>query len=146
MQPLRRIVLATLLATTFVVIAGCASSAIVVGKVRPAISPDLVKVYLRPPKKYEEVAVIESSSKGSFSIGSQGKMDVVVRRLKEEAAKVGANGVLLQGTGSEAGGAVMVGSSTATVSGGTAYGTGFGTSVGVMHKAGNGLAIYVEEE
>jgi hypothetical protein len=125
---------------------GCASSAVLIGKARPAISPEQVKLYLRPPKKFEEIALLESSSRNSWAITSQGKMDTVIQRLKEEAAKLGANGILIQGTGSEYGGSVNTGVGTATATGNTAYGTGFGTSVAVFHKAGSGVAIYVEEE
>ena len=124
----------------------CASSAVLIGKARPAISPEQVKLYLRPPKKFEEIAILESSSRNSWAITSQGKMDTVIQRLKEEAAKLGANGILLQGTGSEYGGSVNTGVGTATATGNTAYGTGFGTSVGIFHKAGSGIAIYVEVE
>ena len=127
-------------------LSACASSAVIVGKPRPPISPDQVKIYLKPPKKFEEIALVESSSRNSWAIGSQGKMDVVVARLKEEAAKVGANGVLLQGAENEYAGSVGTGVGTATAAGNTAYGTGFGTSVGIFHKAGSGVAIYVEEE
>jgi hypothetical protein len=146
MRLLHRLTAISVSAAMVALVAACASSAIVVGKVRPAIPPDQVKIYLRPPKKYEEIAALESSSRASFSITSQGKMDVVVQRLKEEAAKLGANGVLLQGTGSEYSGSVSTGVGSATVSGGTAYGTGFGATVGVFHKAGQGIAIFVEEE
>lgn len=132
--------------TSAILLSGCVSSAVVVGKVRPAIKPEKVKIYLHPPKKYEDVALIESSSKNSFAFSSQGKMDVVVERLKEEAAKLGANGILLQGTGNEYGGSVSTSYGSATASGGTAYGTGVGTSASVMHKAGNGIAIFVEDE
>jgi hypothetical protein len=146
MHSFRRLI-AIALSFTFVLgLVACASSAIVIGKVRPAISPDQVKIFLHPPKKYEEIAALESSSKNSWSVTSQGKMDVVIQRLKEEAAKLGANGVLLQGTGNEYGGSVSTSTGTATVSGNTAFGTGFGTSVGVVHKAGSGIAIFVEEE
>jgi len=146
MQLIRRLVSAASLTAFTLVLMACASSAVVVGKTRPAISPELVKIYLRPPKAFEEIAMLEASSKTSWSITSQGKMDVVIRRLKEEAAALGANGVLLQGTGNEYGGSVSTGTGTATVSGNTAYGTGFGASTGIMHKAGNGIAIYVIEE
>ena len=146
MQLVRRISLVALAFASAIVLAACASSAIVVGKVRPAISPDQVKIYLHPPKKYEEIAALESSSKSSWAFTPQGKMDVVIQRLKEEAAKLGANGVLLQGTGNEYGGSVSTGAGTTTISGSTAYGTGFGTSIGIMHKAGSGIAIFVEEE
>lgn len=128
-------------------IAGCASqSSIVVGKTRPAISPEQVKLYLRPPKKYEEVALIESSSKASWAASDQGKINVVVERLKDEAAKLGANGILLQGTSNQSTGSVSTGTAQMTSTGNSAFGTGFGVSAGIMHKAGSGIAIYVEEE
>lgn len=39
--------------------------------------------------------MIDTSSKGGFGFTAQGKTDVVINRLKEEPAKLGANGVLL---------------------------------------------------
>lgn len=130
-----------------VAFAGCAaSSAVVVGKARPPISAAEVKLYLSPPKKYEEVAVLDASSKNSWAVTDQGKMDVVVQRLKEEAARLGANGILFQSSGTVSGGSVIVGSGTATRVGGTSIGTGVATSVPVFHKGGGGIAIYVIEE
>lgn len=126
------------------VLTACASSAVLVGKARPPISPDEVKLYIDAPKSFEKVALLEASSKASFSISSQGKMDAVMRRLKEEAAKLGANGILLQGTGEQFGGSVAQTSVFPGVKGGPMLGVGFGAPM--MHKAGNGLAIYVEEE
>jgi hypothetical protein len=119
-------------------LAGCASSAVVVGQVRPAISPAQVKLYLNPPKKFEQVALLESSSKASWAVSDQGKTDVVIQRLKEEAAKIGANGVLLSGLGSQNAGSV----GTASFNGNTAFGVG----AGIFYKAGSGVAIYVTEE
>ena len=127
-------------------LAACASSVVVVGTARPAITPEQVRIYLSPPKRFEEVALLEASSKASFAITDQGKMDAVIGRMKAEAAKLGANGILLRGTGNEYVGSVGTGTGTATVSGKTVYGTGFGTSVGIMQKAGNGIAIFVHEE
>jgi hypothetical protein len=126
-----------------VLLCACASSAVVFGKARPPIAPEAVKLYVDAPKKYEKVAILEASSKASFAFSSQGKMDVVIARLKEEAAKLGANGILMQGTGEQFGGSV----SQAAIypgAGGSAFGMGLG--VPIMHKAGNGLAIFVEEE
>jgi len=119
---------------------GCvsSSSSVVVGQVRPAIAPAQVKLYVNPPKKFEQVALLESSSKASWAASDQGKMNVVIERLKEEAAKVGANGILLRGTGDQSGGTVMTG----TFAGNAAFGTG----IPIMHKAGTGVAIYVTEE
>ena len=71
-----------------VTLTGCASSSssILVGKARAPISPDDVKLYLRAPAKYEEIAMIESSSKASMAVSDQAKTDVSIQRLKEEAA------------------------------------------------------------
>lgn len=121
---------------------GCASSHILVGKARLPTSPEQVKVYLRPPAKYEEIALLEASSKNSWAVTQQGKMNKAIERLKEEAAQLGANGILLQGSGTEYGASVNTGAATAA--GNTAYGTG--VSIPVMHKAASGVAIFVSEE
>ena len=109
-----------------VLLVSCASSHIITGKQRPPIDPAQVKLYSTAPAKFEEVAIIEASSKSSWAISDQGKIDVVIRRLKEEAAKLGANGVLLQMTGSESTGGVVTGFSTCS-----------------RHKTGRALAIYL---
>jgi hypothetical protein len=108
--------------------------------------------------------MIESSSKASMAVSDQAKTDVSIQRLKEEAAKVGANGVLLTETGSEVIGGVMSGSTVTTGMGstyaspmpsrpgaptslgGTNVGTNFGAMIGVQHKTGKGLAVFVVEE
>ena len=138
-----RFILAVLVA---VIISGCATSHVMVGTARPATLPSQVKIYLHPPKKYDEIAIIDTSSQGAMAITQQGKMDVVMERLKKEAAKLGANGILLQSAGSQYAGSVSTGAASATASGNSAYGTGVGFSGAVFQKAGSGLAIYVETE
>ena len=73
-------------------------------------------------------------------------MNKAMTRLKEEAASLGANGVLLEGTGDQQSGTVGTGFGTATANGSSAYGTGLGVSSGVFHKAAKGMAIYVPSE
>lgn len=133
-------------AAIVVLVAACASSHVLVGKARPPISPDQVKVYLHAPAKYEEIAILDASSKNSLAITSQGKMNKVIERLKTEAAALGANGILLKGTGDQYVGSVNTSSANATAVGNSAYGTGFGTSAAIMQKEGSGLAIYVTQE
>jgi hypothetical protein len=109
--------------------------------------PDLVQLYLRPPvTKYEEVALLDSSSRHSFSFAAQGKTNAVITRLKEEAAKLGANGILLNGVSDQAAASVNTGFGSTTAAGNTATGFGFGTSGTVFIKSGSGLAIYVEPD
>lgn len=124
-------------------LSACVSSHVIVGTVRPPISPDQVKIYLHPPGKYEEVAVLDSSSRNSWAITSQGKTDKVIERLKAEAAKLGANGLLLQAVGDQQVGTVGSGFGSATASGNSATAFGFGSSAAVFQKSGSGLAIYV---
>jgi hypothetical protein len=125
-----------LLLTAVALLSGCATSSVLVGKVRPAIAATSVKVYLRAPAKYEEIALLQTSSQSSWAFSEQGKMDAVMMNMKEEAAKLGANGVLLTQTGDKSAGAVWIPN---------------GMGGGVMapagsHKAGTGMAIYVSEE
>jgi hypothetical protein len=98
-------VFATLIALA--ALSGCATSHVMVGQARPPISPDQVQIYLHPPAgKYLEIALLDTSSRSSFAITAQGKTNVVMNRLKAEAAKLGANGILLEGVGDQAGGSV----------------------------------------
>jgi hypothetical protein len=127
---------------------GCAASShVLVGTARPPISPDQVKIYLHPPAKYEEVAIIDASSRGGApSFTDQQKMNKTIARLKAEAANLGANGVLLEGAGEQQSGSVGTGLGTATATGNSAVGTGIGISAGIFIKSANGLAIYVPPE
>ncbi len=78
----------------FVIFLNCSTgSSIITGKVRPAISPSDVKIYLDPPLKYETIGLVEASSDVEFS--TQAAQDRVIAELKSQAAKIGANGVLL---------------------------------------------------
>ena len=127
-------------------LSGCASSQVaVVGRVRPAISPEQVQIYLEPPaSKYDEIANLSASSRWSYSMTAEGQIDKVIERLKKDAAKLGANGLLLHGVGDQAGGSVGAGISTETNSPYSPYGLGFGASAFFFQKSGDGVAIYVE--
>jgi hypothetical protein len=126
---------------------GCApTSSIVVGNKRPAINPSQVKLYLRPPQKYEEIALLETSSKSSWAPSDQDKTNVVIERLKLEAAKMGANDILLQNTGNQSAGSISTGTTTAGANGNTIKGYNSGIATNIFHKAGSGLAIFVTEE
>ncbi len=124
---------------------GCATSHVMIGKARPPISPDSVQVYTQPPNvPYEEIARIETSSQGAFAFGAQAKTDAVIHRLRVEAAKLGANGVVLEGMGDQPSGSVGTGGGTTSYSGHSAFGGGIGINLGMTRKVGGGLAIYVQ--
>ena len=126
-------------------VTGCANTShVITGKPRTPIDPSQVTVYTTAPPQYEEIAVIDASSQMSFAFGDQNKMDAVMERLKKEAASLGANGVLLQGTGSQGAGGVSTGVGVGGVSGGGGgVGVGTGISISSPAKTGRGLAIHV---
>src|ERR1700726_3436601 len=78
-------------------LAACASDSIVVtGTERPPISPAEVKIYPRPPPAFEEIAILNASKSSAFTIGGQKRVDKVIAGLKEQGAKLGANGIILE--------------------------------------------------
>ncbi len=132
---------ATIATLLLAALSACATSHVLVGTQRPAISPEQVRVYLQPPAHYETVALLDSSSQGSGAFTSQQKTDKVMSRLKSEAASLGANGILLQGIGSASAGSV-------STMNGYSYGNGFtGTAIGVpiMIKQGSAVAIFATD-
>ena len=125
---------------------GCAPSThVLVGQARPPISPDQVKIYSHPPTYYQEIAVLDASSKSAFGTGGQKSVDKVIERLKIEAAKLGANGVILEGFQDSQTGSIGTGVGSDSYSGNSAAGVGVGGSLGIYKKTGHGEAIYVPE-
>jgi len=115
------------------IMVSCATgSTIIIGEARPAIDPSVVRIYLESPSKYEVIGLIEASSDVEFS--RQAAQDRVINELRNRAARIGANGILLIGTGSQAGDAVGF------VSGGILFAS-TGTRI-----TGHGRAIFVIQE
>jgi len=138
-----RIVSLALLSLT---LAACASGHMLTGKPRPPNDPSQVRVYFAPPPNgYEEIALLESNS-GAFTYGEQNKMNSVVGKLRVEAAKLGANGVLFQGTEDGYGGSgVSVGAGGGRIGGsGRSFSSGgVGVSISPRQKFARGVAVYV---
>lgn len=137
----------TLMILAPLLLAACATSHVMIGQARPPISPDEVRIYQRPPQAhYEEIARLDTSSQGSFAFTAQAKTDAVIKRLKAEAAKLGANGVLLQGIADQPSGSIGTGGGSSSYSGSGATGVGLGINAGLTRKVAGGLAIYVEPQ
>ncbi|ALM66747.1 hypothetical protein FORC4_1774 [Vibrio parahaemolyticus] len=76
----------------------CASgSAIVTGVKRPALDFNQVRLYLEAPEQYETIGIVKASS--DAGITQQASQDYAVEELKKQAAKIGANGVILTTAG-----------------------------------------------
>ena len=108
-------------------LSSCASgSHILTGQKRDPILASQVKLYITPPQQYEVIGIVKASSDSGMT--QQGDMDFAVEELKNQAAKLGANGVILSGTrdstsssvGAYSNGAVYTSSSTAQIVSGKA--------------------------
>ena len=128
------------------VLTACApSSHILLGRARPPIRPDQVRIYSHPPATpFEEIATLDASSKSAFSTGGQKAVDKVIERLKIEAAQLGANGVILEGFSDAETGSIGTGVGSDSYGSHSAVGVGVGGSLGIYKKTGHGDAIYVQ--
>jgi hypothetical protein len=132
------------LCATTTLVAGCAASShVVTGNVRPPLSPEDVAIYSQPPPQYEEIGILQASSRGGFRFTEQGKMDKVIERLKIESAKLGANGVLLQSTQNRVSGSLGTGGGSTSYGGHSAVGVGGGLDIAIVSKEATAIAIYV---
>lgn len=124
--------------------AACSTSShVLIGSARPPLPPESVRLYLKPPPKYEEIATVSATSQGSLALTGQQNTDKAMQRLKEEAARLGANGVLLQGVQDTQSGSIGAGGANTSYGPRSAVGVGVGGSFAITNKAVQGLAIYV---
>jgi ABC-type enterochelin transport system substrate-binding protein len=116
---------------TVLLLVGCASgSSIVVGEVREAIDSSQVMQYFELPDNYELIGIVTAPSDAGST--AQGSVDHVVEELKKQAAKLGANGIVILSTSGQ----------DSTVVDGS--GTDYIYTVTVPAKSVIGKAIYVE--
>jgi hypothetical protein len=115
------------------------SSRQIVGVKRPPIDTSQVTIYTKKPLEYEQIAFIQASSKNAMAFSDEAMQDVIIERLKEEAAALGANGVLLNQTEEQVTGSI--GSGTG-MSGGN-FGIGIGFSIPITNQSTRAVAIYV---
>ena len=113
--------------------AGCSSgSALVTGQTKAAIEDyKTVSILTEMPDGAEQIAVIKASSNSGWT--QQDKLDYAVDQLKRQAAKVGANAVVLtaRDTSSQAVGVPVYGGGTVVTS----------TEVEIVH----GIAVWVDK-
>ncbi|MDG2594991.1 hypothetical protein P7M37_24770, partial [Vibrio parahaemolyticus] len=123
----------SLLLAFVLALTGCASgSSILVGEARESIAPEKVRLYIEPPESYDTIALVNASSDAGLT--EQDSIDYAVEELKKQAAKLGANGVLLGTTGSN--NSVMLGG----------QGTDYQYLIPISEQTVSGQAIYVEKQ
>lgn len=127
--------------------AACAtSSETVTGTPRGAISANEVRVYTQAPARFEEIAVLNASRRSVSAAGGERAIQKMIESLKDQAALLGANGLLLEDF-SDAPGLLLgagVGSDTYTHNGSISL--GLGGSWGLVKKTAQGRAIFVSAQ
>ena len=127
---------------------GCGSThTIMVAQPRPAIFSGAVRVYYTAPRHFERIAIINSSSGPTWAVTTKRQLDDAISRLKDEAAKLGANGVLIEAMGTSSSGNLGIGVGGFGVGGDhhSSYAvsgeTGFGAPI--LHRTVQATAIFV---
>jgi hypothetical protein len=137
----------SLLAAFLMSLSACAGTThVVTGAPRPALSASEVKLYSRPPPAFQEIAQLDASASHFLGPGGQKSVDKVIAQLKEEAAKLGANGLILEGFEDRQSGSIGSGMGSDSYSNHSAVGVGVGGSVGIYKKTGHAVAIFVPTE
>jgi hypothetical protein len=114
----------------------CASgTTLVTGVKRDATNFEQVKIYHSAPASYEVIGVVKASAMIGFT--DQQNLDMAVEEIKKQAAKVGANGIILDKMGKES-----TGSFGNFFSNG--YGGGFFVGGEDSNQSISGAAIYVK--
>ena len=111
------------------ILSGCASgTALVTGTQRPATNADEVVIYTEAPEKYEVIGIVTASSDSGWT--EQGDLNYAVAELKKQAAKIGANGIILESVSTTNSGGVI----------------SYGVYIPVTAKNVSGKAIYIVQE
>ena len=103
-------------------------TALVTGTQRPATNADEVIIYTAAPEKYELIGIVTASSDSGWT--EQDDLNYAMAELKKQAAKIGANGVILETVGTSNSGGVI----------------SYGVYIPITAKNVSGKAIYVSKE
>jgi hypothetical protein len=123
---------------------GCAPSwHVLTGTPRAPIAPQEVKVYSDAPPAFEEIAVLGAARHSLVGTSEERSTGKIVERLKAEAAKVGANGLLIEGFDQRPSFSVGSGAGSDSYSPHGSISVGVGASLGILKTTAKGRAIYV---
>jgi hypothetical protein len=127
-----------------IALSACASSTeVLTGTPRPAIPSGGVRVYTQQPPRFEEIAVLTGSRKSVSAAGGERAIARMIDSMRNQAAQLGANGLLLEdfSDAESVGLGTGVGSQTYTHNG--SIDLGVGASLGVVKKTARARAIFV---
>jgi len=126
--------------------AACAPTQVLTGSARTPIPESDVVVYSAAPAHFQQIALLSATSKTMFHAGGQKSIDKLVRRLAAQAAKLGANGIILDDVSDEQSMSLGTGVGSQSYTHNADISLGFGGFFSVYKKTGNARAIYVPRE
>jgi hypothetical protein len=131
------------LVSMLIVCAGCAPDVFLTGTVRPPVPSSDVVIYATAPPNSIQIALLRASTKTLFRPGGPKTETMLVQRLAAKAAKLGANGVILDEFSDEQSLSLGTGVGSDAYTHNADISLGFGGLIGVYEKTGNARAIYV---
>ena len=96
-----------------------------------------------PPRHFERIAIIDSPAGTSWIFPDRPFMDLGVSRLRNQAAALGANGILLQRVYDVSAGGLAIGGGGFGYSGNSFYGGGGNIGGPLINHRVEAAAIYV---
>jgi hypothetical protein len=123
--------------------AACAPTEFLTGRARAPLDPADVVIYPKEPPSFESIAVIRATSRSLIAPGGAAAIDEVLQRLKQHAAKLGANGLILDDLEDQQGVSVGAGVSSDTYTHNGSISLGLGGFFGYFKRTGTARAIYV---
>jgi hypothetical protein len=135
-----------LAAPAALLIAACTPTQVLTGTARAPIAAADVVVYTAAPARFEQIALLYATEKSWFHTGGQPAVEELVRRLARQAAKLGANGIILDEVADEQSLSLGTGVGSQSYTHNADISLGIGGLFEVYKKIGNARAIYVPRE
>lgn len=119
------------------------SSQLVTGAARAPIAPATVRIYTQAPEHFEEIAELRASRSSISSAGGERAIARMIESMRAQAAKLGANGLLLEDFSDANGVSLGTGVGSQTYTHNASISVGVGGSLGVVKKVAKARAIFV---
>jgi hypothetical protein len=130
-----------------VLAAACANTGqMLTGDARAPIAATEVRVYTQAPANFEEIAVLSASRRSISGAGGERAIQKMIASMKNQAALLGANGLLLEDFSDEQGLSLGTGVGSDSYTHNGSISVGAGGSLGVIKKTAKGRAIFVLPE
>ncbi len=128
---------------SFALVACATSSQVLTGAARPPVSLTEVRVYTQAPQAFEEIAVLGASRNSVSTAGAERAIAKMIESMRAQAARLGANGLLLEDFSDSDPVSVGAGVASQTYTHNASINMSLGGDFGVVKKIARARAIFV---